>query len=837
MPLGVEDEQPHAGDGIPDRHMAGGITGDDDAGRRLDARLGWPVEIHQPQAGKAGDEIGEPRRHRLPPGPHLAERDAFGKARVRGDELEHRRDRRQDGDPLGDDLVDEAGDVGPGTVIAHDEGRPLRERRQRDAERRIELVGEEEENAIVGCQRHRRAPPGHRVADPAVIDEHPLRPATGTTRVDAVSEVARRHQRGERRGRNRIPTAFQIPDRDPVDAGRSPEPRPIPGDNDRPGPGVGQKVGGVDRRLADIDRHRHCPGEDRRHRPHESLRPLADDRDEVAAPHASRGERRRKRPADGRQPAVAPDAVAGDERGAVGRQSDHAPDHRAEQILSAGDGRAGRRQPFERPGDPVDRGRGVGHEGGQQPLEMAREQPHRVRLEEITTEGDHAAQRAVGELEDQLHVKQARPLRHMEALLPEAAEHRHLGAIGEEEAGPPLLRAELRLLERARHLDQRAARRVAVGHEVVDDRREGIVLLIEGGDERGADAADERGERRGVVEPRWERQHVHEEADGVGETLLTAAGERRADDERRSPRVSGQEHLNGGEHDRRRGDPLRCRQPRDPGHDVGRKLERHRIGPAGEAARTNPVGGELEDGGDPGELLPPDALQLGAAGPGEDRLLAANELGVVALARRQIGDAAGRDHRIDPPDLLEKEDQRPKIDDDVVRGGEDEPVVIGAAVGRHPQERALLEIERPSGIGDHLLPHHFEVGAGDINDEDLRRQRRVNPLPQLAPLVGEGRPQRRMPLDDQLEGPLERPDIERRAHAGREVDVVGGARRIAPVGIPQPLLPRRHRELRLPGSSWHRDRRRRRGIVGAKHRADRLRQRVDPAAAHQRRDR
>ena len=449
MPLGVEDEQPHAGDGIPDRHMAGGITGDDDAGRRLDARLGWPVEIHQPQAGKAGDEIGEPRRHRLPPGPHLAERDAFGKARVRGDELEHRRDRRQDGDPLGDDLVDEAGDVGPGTVIAHDEGRPLRERRQRDAERRIELVGEEEENAIVGCQRHRRAPPGHRVADPAVIDEHPLRPATGTTRVDAVSEVARRHQRGERRGRNRIPTAFQIPDRDPVDAGRSPEPRPIPGDNDRPGPGVGQKVGGVDRRLADIDRHRHCPGEDRRHRPHESLRPLADDRDEVAAPHASRGERRRKRPADGRQPAVAPDAVAGDERGAVGRQSDHAPDHRAEQILSAGDGRAGRRQPFERPGDPVDRGRGVGHEGGQQPLEMAREQPHRVRLEEITTEGDHAAQRAVGELEDQLHVKQARPLRHMEALLPEAAEHRHLGAIGEEEAGPPLLRAELRFLERA----------------------------------------------------------------------------------------------------------------------------------------------------------------------------------------------------------------------------------------------------------------------------------------------------------------------------------------------------------------------------------------------------
>lgn len=157
--------------------------------------------------------------------------------------------------------------------------------------------------------------------------------------------------------------------------------------------------------------------------------------------------------------------------------------------------------------------------------------------------------------------------------------------------------------------------------------------------------------------------------------------------------------------------------------------------------RTRSVG-RLENGGDPGQLLPPDALQLGPAGPGEDRLLAADELGVVARARRQIGDAAGRDHRIDPPHFLKKEDQRPEIDNHVVRGGENEPVVIGAAIGRHPQERALLEVERPSGIGDHPLPHHFEVGAGDIDNEDLRRQRRVDPLPQLAPLVGEGRPQR-----------------------------------------------------------------------------------------------
>jgi hypothetical protein len=37
--------------------------------------------------------------------------------------------------------------------------------------------------------RERRA-----LADPAVIDEHPLRSATGTTRVDAVGEVARRHR-------------------------------------------------------------------------------------------------------------------------------------------------------------------------------------------------------------------------------------------------------------------------------------------------------------------------------------------------------------------------------------------------------------------------------------------------------------------------------------------------------------------------------------------------------------------------------------------------------------------------------------------------------------------
>ena len=106
------------------------------------------------------------------------------------------------------------------------------------------------------------------------------------------------------------------------------------------------------------------------------------------------------------------------------------------------------------------------------------------------------------------------------------------------------------LLQREGDLHQRRAAGVALDVQPLHQQGERIILMLQGVEHGGADAAEQGAERRVARQVGAERQHVDEVADHVLESGPAPAGERAADQEILLAGVPAELHLERGQQHR-----------------------------------------------------------------------------------------------------------------------------------------------------------------------------------------------------------------------------------------------------------------------------------------------
>ena len=241
---------------------------------------------------------------------------------------------------------------------------------------------------------------------------------------------------------------------------------------------------------------------------------------------------------------------------------------------------------------------------------------------------------------------------------------------------------------------------------------------------------------------------------------------------------------------------LARRQRLEPAHQVGLEPPGNGAAAPREDGRTRPVGRQVEHRGRAGELpLPvlPEPLALGA---GQQLGLPADEVAVLLGRSRQRRGPAGALGRVERLHLLDHQDQRPEIADDVVDTQQEDVIVRGAPEEVHAHERPALQVKRAVGL--FLQPLAQRLLAPRRRIDHLERQRRllVDALQQNAVALLERRPQAGVAIDQLLHGTAERRQVERRADPRRIADVIRRAPGVHLVEEPQPALAVGEREDR-----------------------------------------
>ena len=326
--------------------------------------------------------------------------------------------------------------------------------------------------------------------------------------------------------------------------------------------------------------------------------------------------------------------------------------------------------------------------------EMADHPAHRLRVEQVLVVSQHALDGAVPLLEGHLQVGLAGVLLDV-VLLDLQAPHGEPrpGRREEEPPGAELLRA-VRLLQREGDLHQRRAAGIALEDQPLHQQGEGIVLVLEGVEHGGPDAAEQPAEGRVARQVGAEGQHVDEVADHVLESGSAPAGERAADQEILLAGVPAELHLERGQqHGVERG-RLARRQRLEPADQVRPEPPGDGAAAPGEDRRARPVGRQVEHRRRAGELpLPvfPEPLALGA---GQQVGLPVDEVAVFLGRGRQRRGPAVALGRVERLHLLQHQDQRPEVTDDVVDGQQEDVIVRGASEEVHAHQRPSLQVER-----------------------------------------------------------------------------------------------------------------------------------------------
>ncbi len=315
--------------------------------------------------------------------------------------------------------------------------------------------------------------------------------------------------------------------------------------------------------------------------------------------------------------------------------------------------------------------------------------------------------------------------------------------------------------------------------------------MLEDGEDVLADALDQRGEGRGAVEARPDRQHVDEEADQPGQLGVRPARDVGADHEAFGPAQPMEQGLEAREqHDERRGAarPAQLRQtddqrPRQFEADGAAGLRRDR--------RPRPVGRQGQQGGHLREVPAPER-GLGRRRALHGRPVPAREIRVLDGEGRRLRAAIGG------PEFGEQHADRPAVADEVVEGQDEAVIVGGQAQEPGAQERRHGEVERRGGLrglarGDPDLAG-ARIEAGEVVDGHVEGDRLGDPGLRKAVLAGRiAGPQHGVPGDDPAQGRGEPVGIQRASEPDMSDHDVGAApgRVAEPLGQPEPLLAER----------------------------------------------
>nr|WP_268915961.1 hypothetical protein [Actinomadura logoneensis] len=284
-------------------------------------------------------------------------------------------------------------------------------------------------------------------------------------------------------------------------------------------------------------------------------------------------------------------------------------------------------------------------------------------------------------------------------------------------------------------LEQRVVRGGAVRVEGLHDPLERGVLVVVGGQGAVPDPVQDAVQRRVAGQVRAQHPGVDEEPDEVGELLLGAARDGRADGHVVARAQVVQQDGERGLHRHRRGHALRARQLGDGGGQPGVDPDVDDVSLVARAGRARPVGGQPQPLGGAGQLVPPVA-ELGR----QDALRVVLVAEHLALPQRVVavldgqpgpvgrvpgepggvggGEVAGQRHgRLAVHrDVVDHEDQ-----DVVVRRGAQQPGVHGHVLGEVEPVRGRLGDRGVHAVraGLHQRDGQLQVGRG--HDALLRR--------------------------------------------------------------------------------------------------------------------
>ncbi len=276
------------------------------------------------------------------------------------------------------------------------------------------------------------------------------------------------------------------------------------------------------------------------------------------------------------------------------------------------------------------------------------------------------------------------------------------------------------VLQGEHHLEKRCVREAAFRSELLHHLLERQVLVHVGRQSRRARVSEKRTKRRVAGEVAAQHQGVDEEPDQPLDLHPVAVGHGRADREALLTAVARQEHLEPGEkhHEKRR--PLAPGQRQDlPRELIGQP---HRSGETPRALhrRPQPVGRQLQERRQPGELGSPKGellLQDLALEPGR---LPLRKIRVLRRQRGQRRRPALQEGRVERRDLPYQDAHRPPVADDVMQVQDHDMVLLSEAQDHATQQGTLDEVERPGGV---LICQEQGLQGPEI--EPLRRAGRI----------------------------------------------------------------------------------------------------------------
>jgi hypothetical protein len=180
-----------------------------------------------------------------------------------------------------------------------------------------------------------------------------------------------------------------------------------------------------------------------------------------------------------------------------------------------------------------------------------------------------------------------------------------------------------------------------------------------------------------------------------------------------------------------------------------------------------------------------------ALGRGEPGFLFSREVHVGGLERREIRNHAAPQGTVRGRELIHHHHDRPEVGGDVVHHDEEHVLLGGASPQRDTQHRPSAQIKRAGRLGLQLGQQLLAREATRLMQCEGDGRCLMNLLNGLSFPLTVGGPQRRVPVNEQLPCTAEDFVIERTREPHREGDVVGRARGVELMQMPERLLARR----------------------------------------------
>ncbi len=312
------------------------------------------------------------------------------------------------------------------------------------------------------------------------------------------------------------------------------------------------------------------------------------------------------------------------------------------------------------------------------------------------------------------------------------------------------------------HLEQRRARPVPIGDELLDEVLERQVLVRVRAERHGPHPGQDLGERRVPGQVCAHHERVDEEPDQTLGLAAVTAGHRAADHHVVEAGVPAeQDHVRGQQRHERRRAALAGQVAQPLGHLSGHAEAQLRAG-GRPYRRTRPVGGQLHDGRARQLLAPVAELRLEHV-TGQPSALPHREVRVLHRQRRQRVGPPVAERLVQGRQLAAEDRPRPLVEDHMMHG-QGQHVVGGAEPQQaRPHQRLRAEVERRRRVRGHECPCGGAGirARGHVGDPERSGRRLVDHLVRdTVPAGDQPGPQHLVPLEQSAERPLERRDVE-----------------------------------------------------------------------------